>query len=48
MNMYGEGYHFFGVRISIVNHLNSYVDIVLFVLPALKVNQVIKSIKYSI
>ena len=48
MNMYGEGYLLFGVRISIVNHLNLYVDIVLFVLPVLKVNQVIKGIKYSI
>ena len=48
MNMCGEGYHLFDVRISIVNRLNSYVDIVLFVLPALKVNQVIKGIKYSI
>ena len=48
MNLYGEGYHLFGVRISIVNRSNSYIDIVLFVLPALKENQMMKGIKYSI
>ena len=48
MNLYGEGYHLFGVRISIVNRSDSYIDIVLFVLPALKENQMIKGIKYSI
>ena len=42
-----EGYHLFGVKISIVNHSNSYVDIVFFVFPALKGNQIIKSIKLS-
>ena len=48
MTSYGEGYHLFDVRISIVNRSNSYIDIVLFVLPALKENQVIKGIKYTI
>ena len=47
MNLYGEGYHLFGVRISIINNSNSYVDIVLFVLPVLKRNQIIKGIKHS-
>ena len=47
MNLYCEGYHLFGVRISIINHSNSYVGIVLFVLPALKGNQIIKGIKHS-
>ena len=36
-----EGYHLFGVKISIVNHSNSYIDIVFFVFPALKGNQII-------
>ena len=30
VNLYEEGYHLFGVRISIMNHSSSYVDIVLF------------------
>ena len=42
-----EGYHLFGVKISIVNHSNSYVDFLFFVFPALKGNQIIKSIKHS-
>ena len=29
VNLYEEGYNLFGVRISIMNHSNSYVDIVL-------------------
>ena len=49
VNLYEEGYHLFGVRISIMNHSNSYVDIVLFFfLPALKGNQIMKGITQSI
>ena len=48
VNLYEEGYNLFGIRISIMNHLNSYVDIVLFFLPALKGNQIMKGITQSI
>ena len=43
VNLFEEGYHLFDVRISIINHSNSYVDIVFANIEGNQIKHSIKS-----